>query len=225
VCGEYRSFHTAKTRSKPRTIGHALLDFARQYLPGQGYAPKLAILISLSIIAGYWLLALALGLVGIRHLCLRSSHSRRIGALFLAGSCGFVVASIYAPEINAWLFFRNVSPPRAMVILSRSLDVDSIAANFATTGSFDVFVTSPSFTVTYGVLLQPVVIEQTTECEAGGTQAALPNAIPRACIYRKDAITPPPCRLEITFEGSPPFNRTARTNRMDLYYEDGEWRS
>jgi hypothetical protein len=159
--------------------------------------------IILSIIAGYWLLALALGLVGIRYLCLRSTHSRRIGALFFVGSCGLVVASIYAPEIDAWLFFRNVSPPRAMVILSRSLDVDPIAANF--TGSFDVFVTSRSGTVlSYGVPLQPVVIEQTTECEAGGTQAALPNAIPRACIHRKDAIPPPPCRLQITFEGSPP---------------------
>jgi hypothetical protein len=165
---------------------------------------KLAILISLSIIAGYWLLVLALGLVGIRHLCLRSSHSRRIGALFLVGSCGLVVASIYAPEINAWLFFRNVSPPRALVILSKSLDVDQIAANFATTGSFDVFVTSPSFTVTYGVSLHPVVIEQTMECEAGGSQAALPNAIPRACIRRRDAIASPSCRLQITFEGSPP---------------------
>ncbi len=133
-----------------------------------------------------------------------SVTKRIIGALFIVGSCTLTLITIFEPEINYWLLTRNtppVHPPRGMVIRSASPEIERIAAFFVRTGLFDVFVALPG--KDWLSTAEPIVVDDSKDCQSAGMQPSRLDAVAAKCIHRKQPSPLPACRTEIDLDGLP----------------------
>ena len=157
---------------------------------------------ALLLIAGYWLFLLALAIGAIRLLWSRATIKGVVGAVLIIGFCALVTTTIFRPEIRDWRLKQGttpISPPRAVVFRSASPQLESLAAFFVTTGLFDAFVAAPG--TGWIDSAEPVIVDNSKECHA---RADVELNLPAKCIHRGNAVSLPPCRVQMDLNGTPP---------------------
>jgi hypothetical protein len=172
----------------------------------------------LALIAAYWLLLLGTAAAGL-WLAVRR---RRLGLLLFVGSCAMAIATAYEPTLDNWLLARSTAqavPPKALVFDSGSQDVERIAATFAATGLFEVYVASPSGGWLFNG--RQLFVDKTNECVMAGALAKSFEA--GRCIHYKDEMPLPGCRIEVKFDAPPPSSAfLAQEARIFITREAGE---
>ncbi len=134
----------------------------------------------------------------------------------IAKGLGLQVGSLPLVKVQAG---APVAPPRAVVLRGSSAQTEQLAALFAATGSFDVFVAAPGTGwVDKG---DKVHLENSERCRADA-RTLPPDNMPAECIHFEPSGPLPGCRLQIDLTGPTDTQAVAQRARIYVIAEHDE---